>query len=69
MDINLSKLWKMVRDREAWHATDHGVTELDMTGLLYNNNNNNIIIFAISYLLIIYIFTYPPLYLSFHLIF
>ena len=25
MGINLSKLWKLVRDREAWHATVHGV--------------------------------------------
>ena len=26
-DVNLSKLWEMVRDREAWHATVHGVTK------------------------------------------
>ena len=27
MDMNLSKLWEMVKDREAWHAAAHGVTE------------------------------------------
>ena len=25
MDMNLSKLQEMVRDREAWHAVVHGV--------------------------------------------
>ena len=25
MNMNLGKLQEMVRDREAWHATDHGV--------------------------------------------
>ena len=27
MDMNLSKLQEMVRDREAWHAAVHGVVE------------------------------------------
>ena len=25
LNMNLSKLWKMVKDREAWHAAVHGV--------------------------------------------
>ena len=32
LDMNLGKLQKMVRDREAWHAAVHGVTESDTTG-------------------------------------
>ena len=27
VDMSLSKLWEMVRDREAWQATVHGVTK------------------------------------------
>ena len=27
MDMNLDKLWKIVKDREVWHATVHGVAK------------------------------------------
>jgi len=27
MEMSLSKLWEMVKDREAWHAAVHGVTK------------------------------------------
>ena len=39
MNMNLGKLWEMVRDREAWRAAVYGVTESDISGRLYNNNH------------------------------
>ena len=27
MDVNLSELWELVMDREAWHAGIHGVAK------------------------------------------
>ena len=27
VDMNLSKLWEMVKDRKAWRAAVHGVTK------------------------------------------
>ena len=39
MDMSLSKLQGMVKDREAWHAAVHGVAESDMT----ERQNNRIV--------------------------
>ena len=38
MDVNLSKLQKIVEDKGVWCAVVHGVSELDMT-LPMNNNS------------------------------
>ena len=38
MDMNLSKLQKMVKVRDAWRATVHGVAEWDMIERLNNSH-------------------------------
>ena len=37
MDMSLSKLWEIMKDREAWHAAIHVATESDT---IYQPNNN-----------------------------
>ena len=36
MDPTFSKFWEMMKDREAWYAAVHGITELDMAQQLNN---------------------------------
>ena len=31
MDMNLSKLWEIMKDRGAWHAAVHGVQRVEKT--------------------------------------
>ena len=38
MDMNVSKLWEIVKDRLAWPAAVHQFSELDTTLQLNNNN-------------------------------
>ena len=38
MDMNLSRLWKIVKDRGAWCAIVHGDAESDTTLQLNNNS-------------------------------
>ena len=40
IDMSLSKLWGMVKDREPWYAAVHGVTESDRTEQLKNKGEN-----------------------------
>ena len=39
MDMDLSKFWEIVKDREDWCTVIHGIAELDMIEGMNNNHN------------------------------
>ena len=41
VDMNLSRLWKTVKDREAWCVAIHGVTKNQTTQQLKNNSSES----------------------------
>ena len=41
MDMSLSKLWAIVKDREAWHVTVHGITKSQTWLSDWTTTNNN----------------------------
>jgi len=54
MDMNLSRLWEIVEDRETWHAAVHGVTksqtqQSDWTAKIFSSfSSSNLLVPAVS---------------------
>ena len=53
LDMSLSKLWEMVKDRKAWHAAVHRVTksQTQLSDQKTTNNINSYMIFPDVYIL------------------
>ena len=45
MDMRLSKLWEMVKDREAWYAAVHGLQRVRHDWVTDRNNNTHLAVF------------------------
>ena len=56
VNMSLSRLWELVIDREAWHATAHGVAESETTEQL-NWTEGKLILSPVIILLSLYLFS------------
>ena len=63
MDMSLSKLWKLVKDREAWHAAVHRIADSNMTEQLNWTDVNVCVLYIYIY---ICIYVYMQSYIFFH---
>ena len=45
IDMSLSMLWEMVKDREVWYAAVHDVAQRRDTTEQLNNSSNNILLY------------------------